>query len=142
MSVGIVVTEVPDGLTHREFSILLRGAGYEKDVYFDNNGYYWFLYELFEELSSQTGQMIDLYETVVFSGDQLIYLRSTFEKADHLISSQPTEWMVRIGWEYEVGGKEILALVTKHTFKMMLDKLLALANQAIDERKSIIFAGD
>jgi hypothetical protein len=38
---------------------------------FEDNGYYWFLYDFFEDLAKQSGQMIDLYDGAFFRGGNL-----------------------------------------------------------------------
>ena len=59
------------------------GSKYSRICSFEDDGYYWFLYPLFEELAKETGQHIDLYDGAAFSGISLEALARTIASARH-----------------------------------------------------------
>ena len=65
----------------------------------DDDGYYWFLYPLFERLAAETGEFIDLYGIATFFGDDLSALERMLKTARDLVLSQPETWKVCIGMQ-------------------------------------------
>jgi hypothetical protein len=66
------------------------GDDYEYVCPFDaDEGYYWFLHPLFEELRAETGEYINLYDRAVFSGDSLEALARTLSAAHSLVAGHP-----------------------------------------------------
>lgn len=65
----------------------------------EDDGYYWFLHPLFENLEAETGQYIDLYGGASFGGEKLLSLERMLRAARELIESQPTTWQVRVATE-------------------------------------------
>ena len=61
---------------------------------FDDDGYYWFLYPLFEKLFTETGQFIDLYGYALFAGADLQALSRMLDEARTLVEAQPNSWRV------------------------------------------------
>lgn len=47
---------------------------------FEDDGYYWFLYNFFEDLEKQTGQMIELCDDAFFEGNNLDLLNQTISE--------------------------------------------------------------
>ena len=64
-----------------------------------DDGYYWFLHTLFEDLAKVTGQYIDQYGDASFSGENLVPMEEMLKRASKLIASQPATWDIGIGWE-------------------------------------------
>jgi len=62
----------------------------------EDDGYYWFLYPLFEKLAKTTGELIDLYGRAVFQAGSLEALQQTLSTAKALIEAQPTTWQVQV----------------------------------------------
>src|SRR5436190_1566231 len=62
-----------------------------------DDGYYWFLHSLLEELAMATGQYIDLYGDASFTGKDLAALEEMLKHAWNLVESQPANWDVCIG---------------------------------------------
>lgn len=69
----------------------------EPGLALDDDGYYWFLHPLFEELSGATGQYIDLYGNAAFAGPDLDALGRMLSAARRLIEAQPKSWEVHTG---------------------------------------------
>ena len=75
---------------------------YEHICSFEDDGYYWFLHPLFEELKQRTGQYTDLYGCAAFSGHTLNELKSSITGATQLAQLQPDTWEVN---RRKVGGE-------------------------------------
>ena len=54
----------------------------------EDDGYYWFLYPLFEKLAERTRQMIDLYGDAEFQGPSLDALRETVAEGRRMVESR------------------------------------------------------
>jgi hypothetical protein len=67
----------------------------EPSLSLDDNGYYWYLYPLFEKLQSETGQFIDLYGHATFQDKRLAALERLLSSARELVESQPASWSVQ-----------------------------------------------
>jgi hypothetical protein len=69
----------------------------EPGLALDDDGYYWFLHPLFEELQASTGQYIDLYGDAAFVGANLDALGRILSAARRLVEAQPKSWKVHTG---------------------------------------------
>src|SRR5437763_11663789 len=79
----------------------------------DNDGYYWFLAPLFEQLARETGQSVDLYGDAAFDGKNLQVLRRMLTGARTLVESQPGTWEVHVGTQLKPVHKEVYARVER-----------------------------
>jgi hypothetical protein len=107
----------------------------EPVVTLEDDGYFWFLYPLFEELWRETGKWIDLYEAPVFVGPELKALQTTLATARRLIRQQPDQWEVLIG-----GAR--CSTVEKKQFLSLLRKIGRIATRAIRTNRCVTFFGD
>jgi hypothetical protein len=79
MAVDLVVTQNKKAPFYRE----------EWSLHFDDDGYYWYLYPLFEDLYTATGNMIDLYGDARFERHHFSRLRRMLAEACEKIDQQP-----------------------------------------------------
>ena len=112
---------------------------YSQGVSYKDDGYYWFLYPLFERVFKQTGQMVDLYGDAVFEAEHLPHLLVALNEAASLVERQPEEWDVRIGWR---GGDPVYCKISKVGLRGLLAGFIALVNSAIRTEKNVVCFGD
>jgi len=132
MAVDLVVTENEEVPPYRQ----------ELSLRFDEDGYYWFLYPLFEELYALTGNMIDLYGNATFEAETLPFLQEMGEKARLKVARKPKNWDVRIGYQYTPKKEPILKTVNRQRFLSMLDQLDKMIDWAIKHNEKIECLGD
>jgi hypothetical protein len=116
-------------------------------VDFEDDGYYWFLYPLFERLAARTGQMIDLYDGATFSGPALADLRATVSEAMRLVATMPDEWDVQTGTEigshlHPKPPTPVYSPVNKMEFERLLRRFGGLVDAAERETARIVCLGD
>jgi hypothetical protein len=108
----------------------------------EDDGYYWFLYPLFEKLAQLTGELIDLYGGAEFAGKKLVDLERFVQDAQELIAHQPEQWRVHVAMNYPPehpkGSKE----VTRAGFEVLLEQFQNVLDEARRTNSSAIFAGD
>lgn len=111
---------------------------------FDDNGYYWFLYPLFERLAEETGQWIDLYDGAVFGGETLDALARTLASARSLVEVQPAVWEVISGIRSVPVPvpEEVRCRIEKAKMIALLDGLEAGVRRARETGTYITFFGD
>ena len=123
----------------------------EPSISLDNDGYYWFLHPLFEDLRTTTGQYIDLYGDASFSGEQLVALEEMLKNARRLVDLQSAIWSVCIGYELvprrknarsRSRPKEIMATVEKQRFLAELDKWESIVARAKELNRPVVCFGD
>jgi hypothetical protein len=112
----------------------------EPIVTLEDDGYFWFLHPLFEELARETGKWIDLYEAPVFVGPELKALQTTLATARRSIREQPDQWEVHVG-EVADGGTRF-ATVEKKLFLSLLRKIGRIVARAIATNRCVAFFGD
>src|SRR5437879_580930 len=88
----------------------------EPSLCLNDDGYYWFLHPLFEQLRAETGQYIDLYGGASFDDGGLIALEKMLAQAARLVSGQPATWLVHTGKETKPLHQELYAEVEKACF--------------------------
>jgi hypothetical protein len=103
----------------------------EPHLHLDNDGYYWFLHPLFEQLAGETGQYIDLYGDAMFAGRDLDALERTLSAARRLVETHPDSWKVHIGTQVEPTFRELYRSVEHSVFL----ELLAVWDQAIERAR-------
>ena len=89
----------------------------------EDDGYYWFLWPLFEQLQRETGQTIDLYGDAIFSGDNFLKLKTTLTQAEKVIETQPKNWDVSVGKQTFPQQKTLYSTVEKSKFQSILNDL-------------------
>ncbi len=109
---------------------------------FDNDGYYWFLHPLFEDLANRTGKYIDLYGAACFQVDELFHIEKLLEDARGLVQSQSIEWEVHCETQVHPVHKDILKSVTREGFEEIFVKIEQLIKSAKETRSNIFFFGD
>ena len=111
-------------------------------VSFDNDGYYWYLHPLFEDLYQRTGQYIDLYGHAVFSGANLSAFAEMLSNAKDRISQQPDTWDVHIGTLTAPERKELYSPVDKYQFLNLIRELDDIASMAAKMDRRVVCIGD
>ncbi|BCM92447.1 hypothetical protein IAD21_04327 [Abditibacteriota bacterium] len=139
MALDVFLQEKPGRPAH--------GAEYEEILCFEEEeeeGYYWFLYPLFQQLQKRTGQFVDQYGVAIFGGDNLDSLANTIAAARQLTENHPEEWDVVVG--FEVGParprREIRQPVNKARMLSLLDKLQTAIAKATEKNYYVAFWGD
>jgi hypothetical protein len=89
-------------------------------VTFENDGYYWFLHGLFEELRNETGLYLDLYGDAMFGTSHFGRLKKLLEQATELVEAQPATWRVNVGTEVHPVERKVFEIVTKEEFRLLL----------------------
>jgi hypothetical protein len=113
---------------------------------FQDDGYYWFLYDFFDKLAEQSGQMIDLYDGAFFKGENLDLLNQTINQAKKAISNKPDSWEELIGTTFEKGIKTKVEKMYSTVYKKELESILSKLENAISTAKEkdlgVCFFGD
>lgn len=118
------------------------GGIYEIVMAFEDDGYYHFLFPLFQHLKQKTGQDIDLYGNATFSGLHLDDLKETIEAAKQLLVSQPKTWRVLIGTRISPTHQKIYSTVDKHQMNKVLNTMMEAIEKAKADGSYITFWGD
>lgn len=98
-------------------------------VTLENDGYYWFLYELIEKLREETGLHLDLCGDATFTSAHLPRLRTFVTDAGELVESQPATFRVCVGKELG-SNRELFDSVTKTEFRALLAGLRSVVDEA------------
>jgi hypothetical protein len=120
-----------------EITLAVPKLSYSSDIRslkLSDDGYYWYLYPIFETLYSRTSQMIDLYGDAEFDQDHLQELKQALSIARTLVLQQPDNWLVYSGGVYSE--------VQKTTFLSLIEQIEAMAEYAIREGGVIVCLGD
>src|SRR5690349_1778544 len=109
---------------------------------FDDDGYFWFLAPLIEELRAESSETIDLYGLAVFRGASLDALERFLDKARRLADTQQDHWEFTA--RSIVGGTttEGRSTVYKREMLSLLGKLQAGVARAREADFCIAFWGD
>lgn len=114
----------------------------EPRVWFDADGYYWFIHPLLQDLAERTGLYIDLYGYAAFGPGELMYLQQLVSDIRALIAEQPLEWDVHCGTQIFPENKEIFDAVSKSKFVDLVDKLQCVIDVARASGKNVVCIGD
>src|SRR4051812_32375630 len=87
-----------------------------------DDGYYWFLHPLFEELRVVTGEYIDLYGDAAFIGPDLDALERMLSAARRLVEAQPEFWEVHTGTQVRPVHREVHKPVERAEFLRRLGR--------------------
>jgi hypothetical protein len=112
-----------------------------------NEGYYWFLYPLFEALAGRTGQMIDLYGYAIFGPAQLDGLERMIADARLRVATMPDSWDVEIGTSlgsnlHPTPPTPIYSSVDRWTFADLFGQFESLIAEARRTLRPIVCWGD
>lgn len=112
-------------------------------MFLDDDGYYWFLWPLFQELFEETGQFIDLYGNACFESENLARLGQILERAQILVNTQPETWSVSVGIQtHQSHSHEVFQQVSKTHFLKLLNQWQSLLRLAEQSGQGIVAFGD
>ena len=114
-------------------------------ISFEDDGYYWFLFEFFKDLANQTGQMIDLYNDAFFEDRNLDLLNQTIQRAKTEILNKPEAWEEFIGTIVHKGegkAEKRFSVVHKKELEIILAKLEKAIIKAKARNLGLFFFGD
>ena len=112
---------------------------------FEDDAYFWFLYEFFEVISKQTNQTIDLCEDAFFKDEDLKLFYRMIENVRREIAQKPESWEEFIGTVVHKGERKVEKIhstVEKGKLEAILTKLEKAINEAKKKNKGIFFFGD
>ena len=112
-------------------------TGFEPCLVLVDDGYYWFLYPLLEELQAATGQDLDLYGDATFAGTDLDALARMLSEARRRVEMQPESWEV-----HHPTRRKVFKPVNRAQFLQLIgiwEQGIALARQT---GRAIICLGD
>jgi hypothetical protein len=92
----------------------------EPQLALDDDGYYWFLHPLFEQLRTATGLYIDLYGDAAFNVHELNLLERMLSTARSLVEQQSESWEVHTGSQIYPVRKEVYKVVERAEFLRLL----------------------
>ncbi len=108
----------------------------------EDQGYYWFLYPLFEKFRDRTGIYISLYGNAKFHQGNIDQIESLVKEAQGIIANMPKTWQVHCGQQTRPEVKEIYYPVTKEEFIRKINILLMLINEVKVNGSELVFKGD
>jgi hypothetical protein len=117
-----------------------KGANYQMSL--DDDGYYWYLHPLFEELRDRTGIYIDLYGDATFHRGNVSQLESLIIKANAFLKKEPDKWKVQTSVQTHPVKKAIFQEVSKKTFKIKLKTLSDMVKEFKSSSAKLLFIGD
>jgi len=97
-----------------------------------DDGYYWFLHPLFQQLRDESGKYVDLYGDAFFTREDYPRLRRLLDEANEMARRQPSAWEVQVGTQLRPTRKEIYGTVQRdNLFKIIttLRKMVDLADE-------------
>jgi hypothetical protein len=113
---------------------------------FQDDGYFWYLYDAFELVADQTRQRIDLYGDATFAGDQLGEFESVLLDWRARVRAGPSRWAVTTGMEIQRGRekrvRKVEDIVERGQMLALIDCLLALSAEARERNSMLFFFGD
>jgi hypothetical protein len=114
----------------------------EPGLALDDDGYYWYLHPLFEQLHAESGQYINLYGDALFTGNGLDALERMLTHARQLIASQPKTWQVHTGTQIAPLRREIHKPVNRAEFLRLIDLWEQVVDRARNTGRSVVCFGD
>jgi hypothetical protein len=115
-------------------------------VQFQDDGYFWFLYDAFKDVAERTGEQVDLYGDAAFQGEHLLEFQTVIRDWRGRIESSPDRWSVTTGHVLDARGQETGEILTTEVDKgkllRLVDDLLSAANTAYRTRGRLAFVGD
>lgn len=104
---------------------------------FSDDGYYWFLHPLFEQLRDESGKYLDLYGDALFTRDDYPRLRRLLNEAEGRARRQPQAWKVHVGTQLQPTLKETYRAVERNKLLEMISMLRKMVDVA-DELGGVI----
>jgi len=114
----------------------------EPKLSLEDDGYYWFLSDLFDQLKAETGQYIDLYGNATFPTSQLDALERTVAAAKELVDAQGESWKVHTGTQLLPVRKEVYQVVKREEFQRLLTEWAQVVVRARELDKPVVCFGD
>ena len=111
-------------------------------VRFDDDGYYWFLDPLFEQVYAQTGKRIDLHGRAEFNAAQLSVLQTVIQQGREFVQQLPERWAVPAHLRRSSTPEPLRMTVTKQQFLSLFEQFDHLIAQAIAQHEHIVCIGD
>ncbi len=99
-------------------------------VALQDDGYYWFLYPLFERLGEECGKILDLYGGGLFTRDDFPRLRQMLDEAQAMAERQPESWQVHVGTELQPTPRELYKTVQRARFLELITTLRTMVDTA------------
>ncbi|KLU03480.1 hypothetical protein RISK_004484 [Rhodopirellula islandica] len=119
-----------------------KSIEYVPDIYFEDDGYYWHLHDVFAELHRATGQYIDLYGTAAFADTQIETLQSALLDARNAAIQQPDSWDVHVGNQTHPVKQPLYRTVNRDTLVSLINGVLDAATIARERDLTLAFWGD
>ena len=107
-----------------------------------DDGYYWFLYPLFEQVYAQTGKRIDLHGRAEFTTAQLLILQTVIQQGREFVQQLPETWAVPSRLRRCPTPAPSNMTVTKQQFLSLFEQFDYLITQAIAQQEHIMCIGD
>jgi hypothetical protein len=107
-----------------------------------DDGHYWFLHPLFEELRTATGQYIDLFGDAAFAGPDLDALGRMLSAAQRLVEAQPESWEVHTGTQVLPVHREVYKPVERAEFLQLLGRWEQVLERARQTGRPVVCFGD
>lgn len=108
--------------------------------------YAWYLYmqNTFLEINAATGRMVDLYDSVSFSGDELPFVRKAFQNLFERAKAGPESLLFEAGHTLDPEGRKtnIFLRVSRHEIEGTLRQLIDLAILAEVKDEALVCRGD
>jgi hypothetical protein len=114
----------------------------QPSLFLEDDGYYWFLRPLFDQLFEQTNEYVDPYGSAYFEGGSLDLLQEALTTAYQQVKSQPETWLVSGGFQTHPEYKEVFEEVSKATFLEILNQWDNLVKLARQQNLGIVCYGD
>ncbi len=111
-------------------------------VAFRDDGYYWFLYPLIEQLRKSHGKYIDLHGEAEFRRGELSLLTRFLGDAEVLVQSRPVRWKVQVGTQTGPEKRELRVEVERGKFMSLILQLRDVVAAAEADGTSVLFIGD
>jgi hypothetical protein len=111
-------------------------------VRLDDDGYYWFLYPLFEQVYAQTGKRIELHGRAEFNAAQLSILQAAIQQGREFVQQLPETWSVPSHLRRGSTSEPLRMTVSKQQFLSLFEQFDHLITQAIAQQEHIVCIGD
>ena len=118
------------------------GSKIEHLLSFEDDGYYWYLYPLFEKLYKSTGSYIDRYGDCEFNKGSINQFNTLVREAKKMLENQPNKWAVHCGTQTQPVKKEIYHKISKTELLKRLEILLVAINKIKENGGKLVFTGD
>jgi dGTP triphosphohydrolase len=105
---------------------------------------YWYLWPtMIQEIENKTGKLMDLYDDIEFSGEDLEKLEKiVLKQIEELKHKKEGEWEVSVGTQLQPVKKEILRIVIKQEIVNKLKKFLSIILKAKKTNAKVLCIGD